>query len=192
MKKNTQNLFNVFTFFFISFFSSCNDRSEPVPQQIISPILKTYFEGYQEGTKWEYEIEGTNETIVEEVTACSPGWTEIKTPIKPFNYIFRIEDGNFFSILCRDEWSSTGHGISAQADTIREFQYLDDGVEILDSLKSKYHKFNKVIKRKDYRSDIYFTEIYFAPNIGIVKKVERQRTMDSPKVYILKSYTIKR
>jgi len=172
-----KNLLIVFGLIGILGVQSCGKGKNPIKIPTPHPLLQEYFK-HKPGTIWVYNIEGTNDTTIDHAIEPqnSPyDFTQIISQQKPFKFSFESDLGTDMCVRFADDWSSYGHCMHIENDTFISLPKIyypnSDSTGILDSVLLNGLKYYNVIKSND-NTMAQFREYWFAPGVGIIKKVQ--------------------
>jgi len=172
-----KNLLIVFGLIGILGVQSCGKGKNPIKIPTPHPLLQEYFK-HKPGTIWVYNIEGTNDTTIDHAIEPqnSPyDITQIISQEKPFKFSFECNESNIISLRFYDDWYSIGHTKVIENNKFSNVQSLfnpnADSTGLLDSILVNGVKYYNVLKSID-NTMAQFREYWFAPGVGIIKKVQ--------------------
>lgn len=154
------------------------------------PTLETYFASTREGSEWIYVAQGTSDSEVvyqDYFSECNGGatlkfWSSNGYPIE-----WEIYSTNSFSIIYDENYNGGALTESVVNDTFSIYppeKKYDSMVVNSETFQNVYYFVHSI--------DAYYNEYYFAPEIGIIRKVEHVNGTWTPRIFDLVSYDLKR
>jgi len=186
-----KNLFIVFGLIGLLGVQSCEKGKSPLKIPTPHPLFQKYFK-HNPGTTWVYNIEGTNDTTVDiaiDLQGSPYDITLIISQEESLKFSFESVFANLICFTCYVEGFPSGHCCQIANDTFlnrpKIYNSNSDTSGILDSVIVNGIKYYNVLKSIDSGSP-RFKELWFAPNVGIIKKIS------SNKVFTLKTFKPKK
>ncbi len=185
-----KNLFIVFGLIGLLGVQSCEKGKSPLIIPTPHPLFQKYFK-HNPGTTWVYNIEGTNDTTVD-IAIDPQGSPYVITLIISQEESLKFSfESDFANLICfYVEGLTSGHCCKIANDTFlnrpKIYNSNSDTSGILDSVIVNGIKYYNVLKSIDSGVP-RFKELWFAPNVGIIKRISSNN-----KVFTLKTFKPKK